>query len=266
MNLKILLPFLVMFLVFAFCLSAGCVDHPPTQKEILADVISSLNETLTITTDEARSAAESYAENPTAANGHQALATLYQRTTLTQDLLIADENGIVLTVYPNNIYEAIGKNLSSYPPKKEDFANQDVYISGFMQLENGMDAYLLSVPVEINGEYVGYISLSFDPYRLFGEEQQKVAEDGYNLWVMQTDGVQVYDSDVSESGVNLLTDSNFEVPHDTTALVSANPSGETSYVYTADTGTRNVVENTIWNTLTFGGQTWRVVLIKSTPI
>jgi hypothetical protein len=229
-------------------------------------VISSLNETLTTTTNEARSAAELYAENPTAANGHQALATLYQRTTLTHDLLIADEKGIVLTVYPNNIYGAIGKNLSSYPPKKEDFSDQDVYISEFMQLENGMDAYLLSVPIKINGEYAGYISLSFDPYRLFGEEQQKVAEDGYNLWVMQADGVQVYDPDVSEFGVNVLTDPNFEVTRDTAALVSANPSGETSYVYTADTGTGDVVKNTIWNTLTFGGQTWKVVLTKSTPV
>ncbi len=46
---------------------------------------------------------KSYAADPTPENGRQALATLYQRTTLTHYLLIADENGIVCAVYPNNI-------------------------------------------------------------------------------------------------------------------------------------------------------------------
>jgi len=265
MNRKIPLLFVVMFLLTAFCLSAGCVNDSPTHEEVLRNTISSLTDTLDTTTEEARLAADSFAANPTADNGRQALATLYQRTSLTHDLLIADERGIVLAVYPDNIHGVLGTDLSSYPPDKETFLNQDVYVSAFMQLENGMEAYLLSVPVEIGGEYAGYISLSFDPYRLFGAEQQKVSKDGYNLWVMEMDGVQVYDPDVSEAGVNLLTNPEYASVLEMTTLVASTPSGKTTYMYTADTGTGNVSKTAVWDTLTYDGRTWRVVLTKSGP-
>ena len=265
MNRKIPLMFAVAAFLIAFCLSAGCVDDTPTREEVLRDTIDSLTDRLNTTTQEAQLAADVFIENPTADNGRQVLATLYQRTSLTHDILIADDRGIVQAVYPDNIHGALGSNLSSYPPDKETFLHQDVYVSAFMQLENGMEAYLLSVPVEIGGEYAGYISLSFDPYRLFGAEQQKISEDGYNLWVMQTDGVQVYDPDVSEAGVNLLTNPDYASVLDMTTLVASTPSGETTYLYTADTGTGTVSKTAVWDTLTFGGRSWRVVLTESAP-
>ncbi len=263
MNMRVFVLLAMMSLIMLSCFSAGCVEQTPSQNDILADVISSLHETLTTTADEARSAAEFYATDPTPENGRQALATLYQRTTLTHDLLIADENRIVRAVYPNNIISTLGQNLSSYPPNKEIFAGTDVYVSDYMVLENGMEAYLLSVPIEISNEYAGYISLSFDPYRLFGPEEQKVFEKGYNLWVMQMNGVQVFDADVSEAGVNLLTDPDYAMIREMAELVAANSSGETKYVYTADIGTDVVEKTAVWDTLSFGEKDWRVVLTKS---
>jgi hypothetical protein len=266
MNMKILVLLAMTSLILLSCFSAGCVEQTASQTDVLADVISSLHETLTTTADEAAFASRYYAADPTPENGRQALATLYQRTTLTHDLLIADENGIVRAVYPNNIISALGQNLSSYPPNKEIFAGTDVYVSEYMVLENGMEAYLLSVPIKISDKYAGYISLSFDPYRLFGPEEQKVFEKGYNLWVMQMNGVQVFDADVSEAGVDLLTDPDYAMIREMAELVAANPSGETKYVYTADIGTDVVEKTAVWDTLSFGETDWRVVLTSSAPV
>lgn len=263
MSMKFLLSFAVVFLILLSCLSAGCVDQTPTQEDVLADVIASLHTELSTTTLKAELAADSYASYPTLKNAQQILATLYQRTTLVHDMLIADENGIVIAVCPNNVKSTLGQDLSSYPPNKETFSHQDAYVSEFMRIENGMEAHLLSVPVEISGEYAGYISMSFDPYRLFGAQQQKVQEMGYNIWVMQPDGIQVFDVDISEAGVNLRTDPAYSVVKDTADLVAANPSGETTYVFTADNGTENVQKTAVWDTLTYGGREWRVVLTKS---
>ena len=263
MNMRVFVLLALMSLIVLSCFSAGCVEQTPSQNDVLADVISSLNETLTTTVNEAQSAAESYAADPTPENGRQALATLYQRTALTHDLLMADENGIVSAVYPDNIVSLLGQNLSSYPPNEEIFAVTDVYVSEYLDLGNGMKAYLLSVPIEISNEYAGYISLSFDPYRLFGQEEQEVFEKGYNLWVMQMNGVQVFDADVSEAGVNLLTDPDYAMIQEMAQLVAANSSGETTYVYTADIGTDTVEKTAVWDTLTFGERDWRVVLTKS---
>ena len=266
MNMKILVLLAMTSLILLSCFSAGCVDQTASQTDVLADVISSLNKTLTDTRAEAESAAEFYAAGPTPENGRQALATLYQRTPLTHDLLIADENGIVRAVYPDNIQSALGEDLSRYPPNKEIFAGTDVYVSEYMVLENGLKAYLLSVPIRSPNGYAGYISLSFDPYRFFGAEEQKVLEKGYNLWVMQTDGIQVFDADVSEAGVDLLNDPAYQSVREMTHLVAANPSGETKYVYTADIGTDRVEKTAVWDTFTFGGREWRVVLTKSAEI
>ncbi|MEA5037290.1 hypothetical protein SDC9_25417 [bioreactor metagenome] len=266
MNMKVLLLFAAFSVVMLTCFSAGCVEQPASQADVLDAAISSLNGTLAATADEARSAAKVYAAAPTPENGSQALAILYQRTTLTHDLLIADEHSIVRAVYPNNIQSALGEDLSSYPPNKDIFTGTDVYVSEYMVLENGMEAYLLSVPIHISGEYAGYISLSFDPYRLFGAEEQKVLEQGYNLWVMQTDGIQVFDADVSEAGVNLLTDPAYASVREMAQLVAANPSGTTKYVYMADVGLDMVEKTAVWDTFTFGGREWRVVLTKSVPV
>jgi len=251
---------MILGLLFVSCFSAGCVDQRTAGTDVLSEVIASLNETLTLTSAEAGSAARSYAADSVPENGRQALATLYQRTTLTHDLLIADENGIVRAVYPDNIQSTLGKNLSSYPPNKEIFTGTDVYVSEYLVLENGMEAYLLSVPVLTPDGYAGYISLSFDPYRLFGPEEQKVFEKGYNLWVMQMDGIQVFDADVSEAGADLLNDPKYASIREMTQLVAANPSGTTKYVYTADIGTDTVEKTAVWDTLTFGERDWRVVL------
>ena len=263
--MKYLLFSVMISLVLFSCFSAGCVVTP-SQKDVLAEVISSLNETLTAAAAEAESAAVFYAADPTSANGRQALATLYQRTPLTHDLLIADENGIVRAVYPDNIKGTLGQNLSSYPPNKDIFDGTNVYVSKYMILENGLKAYLLSVPITVSGGYAGYISLSFDPYRFFGAEEQKVLEKGYTLWVMQTDGIQVFDADVSEAGVDLFTDQDYLSVRDTAELVAANPSGETTYVYTADNGDETVEKTAVWDTLSFGGREWRIVLTKSAGI
>ncbi len=141
-----------------------------------------------------------------------------------------------------------------------------MYVSDYMVLENGMEAYLLSVPIKISEKYAWYISLSFDPYRLFGTEEQKVLEKGYNLWVMQMNGVQVFDADVSEAGVNLLTDPDYAMIREMAQLVAENSSGETTYVYTADNGTDLVEKTAVWDTLTYGGRDWRVVLTSSASV
>ncbi len=263
--MKYLLFSVMISLVLFSCFSAGCVGTP-SQKDVLAEVISSLNETLSAATAEAESAAEFYAVDPTPKNGRQALATLYQRTPLTHDLLIADENGIVRAIYPDNIKGTLGQDLSSYPPNKDTFDRMNIYVSGYMILENGLKAYLLSVPIRGPNGYAGYISLSFDPYRLFGAEEQKVLEKGYNLWVMQTDGIQVFDEDVSEAGIDLLNDPAYQSVREMTQLVAANPSGETKYVYAADNGDETVEKTAVWDTFTFGGREWRIVLTKSAEI
>lgn len=60
MNMRVFVLLAMMSLIMLSCFSAGCVEQTPSQNDILADVISSLHETLTTTADEARSTAYLY--------------------------------------------------------------------------------------------------------------------------------------------------------------------------------------------------------------
>ncbi len=106
--------------------------------------------------------------------------------------------------------------------------------------------------------------MSFDSSRLFGDIEKYLFETyGYHLCVLQTNGLQVYDYDLRERGKNILTDPSYPKDVKTAAQKIINEtSGTTKYTY-QKTGSNDLVHKTvIWDTLEFGGQTWRVLILS----
>ncbi|MDO5844103.1 MAG: PDC sensor domain-containing protein [Methanocorpusculum sp.] len=257
--------FLILILVSVICFSAGCINTPPLYlaEETSIEVADSILVTLKATVSEAKTAADSAAlGNMDEYSAKQALAVLYQRAPLVHDLLIADENGIVVAAYPDNIHIQKGMDLSAYPPNKETFTETDIYLSEYMTAQNGQKVYLLSVPIKIDGKYAGYVSLSFDPYRLFGEKQQEISEKGLGLMVTQTDGILVYDRDIWESGKNSLTDPAYTDIQKTISNVCGNVSGHDFYSFYADETAEVVNKEIWWQTVSFGERDWRVAITQ----
>ncbi len=246
-------------------ISAGCVDTQETsQKKAVSEAVSLTNHSLSENAEYMIQAGEEIAGGKTDADtSKQVLADLYQRSPLAQTILYADENMIVVSVYPDIIRSSVGSDQSSYGTNEAYYSGKTVALTKYLHLDDGTNASVLSAPVYAEGKWKGYISMSFDSSRLFGDVEKYLFETyGYHLCVLQTNGLQVYDYDLRERGKNILTDPSYPDDVKTAAVeICLKTSGTTEYTY-QKTGSDEIVQKTVvWDTLEFGGQTWRVLIL-----
>ncbi|MFA7023893.1 MAG: hypothetical protein WC161_05495 [Methanocorpusculum sp.] len=246
-------------------ISAGCVDTQETsQKKAVSEAVSLTNHSLSENAEYMIRAAGEIASGKTDADSSkQVLADLYQKSTLAQTILYADENMIVVSVYPDIIRYSVGSDQSSYGTNEAYYSGKTVALTQYLHLDDGTNASVLSAPVYAEGKWKGYISMSFDSSRLFGDVEKYLFETyGYHLCVLQTDGIQVYDYDLGERGKNILTDPSYPEDVKAAALeVCLEKSGTTEYTYQKTGANESVHKTVVWDTLEFGGQIWRVLIL-----
>jgi len=137
------------------------------------------------------------------------------------------------------------------------------FSSGFMAVE-GFLSVDLAYPVYKDGELFGSVSVLIRPELLIRPllKKSKMPED-YELWIMQTDGMIIYDEDSDEIGRMLFTDpiyAKYESLLDLGKKIAAKPDGEGSYVYLAPDSNEKTVKEAIWTTIKLHDREWRVVL------
>jgi hypothetical protein len=252
-------------LVCTAVISASCIDIKDTSQEKAAsEAISLINLSLSESADWMIEAADEIAAGKSDADSSkQVLADLYQKSTLAQTILYANENMIVVSVYPNIILSSVGSDQSSYGTDEAYYSGKTIALTEYLHLDDGTNASVLSAPVYADGKWKGYISMSFDSSRLFGDIEKYLFETyGYHLCVLQTDGLQVYDYDLRERGKNILTDPSYPEDVKTAAVeICRETSGTTEYTYQKTGSDEPVHKTVIWDTLEFGGQTWRVLIL-----
>jgi hypothetical protein len=247
-------------------ISAGCVDSQDTsQEKAVSEAISMINLSLSQGADSMIEAADEISAGKTDPDSSkQVLANLYQRSTLAQTILYANESMIVVSVYPDIILSSVGSDQSSYGTNEAYYAGKKIALTEYLHLDDGTNASVLSAPVYADGEWKGYISMSFDSSRLFGDIEKYLFETyGYHLCVLQTDGLQVYDYDLRERGKNIIPDPSY--PEDVRAaaqIITRETSGTTEYTYQKTGSNESVHKTVVWDTLEFGGQTWRVLILS----
>ncbi|MEA5036637.1 hypothetical protein SDC9_36382 [bioreactor metagenome] len=261
-----LLLLIIGLIVFTAVISAGCVDTKDTsQEKAVSEALSLTNHSLSENAAYMIQAAGEIAAGKTGADtSKQVLADLYQRSPLAQTILYTDENMIVVSVYPDIILSSVGSDQSSYGTDEAYFSGKTIALTEYVHLDDGTNSSVLSAPVCADGKWKGYISMSFDSSKLFGGIERHIFETyGYHLCVLQTDGLQVYDYDLGERGKNILTDPSYPIDVKTAVEhIIAEPSGTTGYTY-HKTGSDELVQKTVvWDTLEFGGQTWRVLILS----
>ncbi len=188
-------------------ISAGCIDaKDASQENAVSEAISMINLSLSESADWIIEAADEIAAGKTDADSSkQVLADLYQKSTLAQTILYADENMIVVSVYPDIILSSVRSDQSAYGTDEAYYSGKTIALTEYLHLDDGTNVSVLSAPVYADGEWKGYISMSFDSSRLFGDVEKYLFETyGYHLCVLQTDGLQVYDYDLRERGKNTL--------------------------------------------------------------
>jgi len=87
--------------------------------------------------------------------------------------------------------------------------------------------------------------------------------DDYELWMMQSDGMIIYDQDKEELGKMLFSDpiyAGYESLLKLGKKIAAAPAGKGSYIFFAPEHKEKVIKNAVWQTVRLHNREWRVVL------
>lgn len=84
-----------------------------------------------------------------------------------------------------------------------------------------------------------------------------------NIWVMQTDGLILYDTDMAEIGVNLFSDKHFSGYPSLVELgkkIVQYETGTGEYKYISKGNKVEILKSTQWNSVSLGGRQLRIIL------
>ena len=252
----------VLFLIF----SAGCITTDASLEKAAKETVDEIAEELNEMSEEMREAGDAIlASGGDAKAAEDALFELYEDTDYSISILYADADEICIAVYPDIIKDSVGKDLSVYGTDEAYYAGRDIALTNYQLLESGFYSSVLSMPLYDDGKFAGYISDALDLTKMMDKVEVELRSDfGYSLWVVEPSGMQIYDSDAEEVGLNILTDTLYAKADVRAAAekICAEKSGTASYSL-VENG-RVSVKEAAWETLSYGGQEWRVVVTKIT--
>jgi len=178
--------------------------------------------------------------------------------------VIISRDGIVTTAVPRNYAGMAGKNLGWQPQVQEANTKRVPLVSGVFRMEEGFTGISQSYPVfSASGEYLGYTDITYAPDVFLGRYIEPVIlSTGYDVWVVQLDGTEIYDTSKEEIGKNILSDPVYSDPalQEIVSRIIKEPSGSGQYTFQDRNWNRNVTKTAAWDTAGIDGAAWRVVV------
>ena len=182
------------------------------------------------------------------------------------DVITINTNGTILAVEPDTLSAIVGTNIGNQPHIAALIThNTPVMGNVFMSVE-GVEAADIASPVfSPDGRVTGATSLLFRPADII-RAHVPLKTDGtpWHIWVMQTDGLVIYDPDPGEAGKNIFSDPSFQPYPELIRLarvISDKTTGSGSYSYHDSNGT-DVVKEVCWTTTGLHGTEWRIVITR----
>ncbi len=117
-----------------------------------------------------------------------------------------------------------------------------------------------------SGEYLGYTDITYPADVFLGRHIEPVIRStGYDVWVAQLDGTEIFDTTKEEIGKNIVTDPVYADPaiQEFVSKIIKEPSGTANYVFWDKEWNRNVTKTAVWETAGIDGATWRVVVTSA---
>ncbi len=257
MKRKLLPLFLIVALLLTGCAKTG--DSANVQANTLSKATASLQSEVdqiqTLLEELGTSVGSNSADDATA---YTTLNKALNSKSYFFDILICDADSNVTNIATKMDSPFIGLNLKSINRHPELFVDKPVFITK-PDLSTDDSPYIYaSVPLKNGGWVIAYI----DPYT-FGSELSKltIGQD-LDLGVMDTNGTNVYTSNMTEIGKNILTDPIYNNFVELQTLIKnkiiPNAQGEGTYTYNA-AGTNEPVKKEItWDTVNAFGSELRI--------
>lgn len=185
------------------------------------------------------------------------------------DCAIIDISGKLKVMEPEISRKYEGRDVSWQPQVNEVFRTKVPVMSRVFRSLDNINRIDFEYPIFNNkGEFIGAVSLLLRHDLLLGEVIAPLVEGkSYKIWVMQTDGVVIYDPDPDQINKNIFTDSMF-LPFgglkSFSKTVVAVPSGAGSYEFYKDGYMDKTIvkKYSMWDTVSLYGNQWRIVVME----
>lgn len=139
-----------------------------------------------------------------------------------------------------------------------------VFSSGFSSFEGFLAVELARPLYDDKKNFVGSISAFIRPELLIDPLLKKsVTPSDFELWIMQPDGLIIFDQDKEEIGRMLFSDplyADYVSLLDLGRKIASEPTGKGSYIFLAPGAKEKVIKNIVWQSVSLHGREWRIVL------
>jgi hypothetical protein len=176
-------------------------------------------------------------------------------------------DGIVKAISPETEGISVGDSLAYQDSVARMNENKTPLLTDLFELKQGGYAAAVYYPVFSGDSYPGFISITFAPETFFSRYANELKEEnGFEVMVLQTDGLILYDPDESEAGQQTFNNPAYE---DFSEIIGAAEkvvrdwSGSCEYNYYATGTYEKVFKKAFWSTVATGGNEWRIMVIKN---
>ena len=246
---------------YAFAVDAG--DIMPSLKTAKLAINSTLAE---IDTD-IKAAAEALSKTDLKTDAaRKILNDLRKYRPYVIDCSIIDTDGLKITVEPAEYKQYEGANKSDLPHVMSLLKNKKPVMSDVYHSAEGIHAVSIGYPIfSDKGEFLGVVRMLIK-YEDF--LKPLVENKPCKIWIMQKDGLIVYDADPEEIGKNVFSDPIFSPFDDLVSFsktVSSSRNGAGSYsFYIGGLKDKRLVEKiAVWDTAGLYGMEWRVIAMEA---
>jgi hypothetical protein len=186
------------------------------------------------------------------------------------DATAVSKDGVMLTVEPAEYRSAEGADISDQEQMRRLRTTQKPVMSGVFPTVEGVNATDLEHPVFApDGRFNGSASLLFNPTVLLTIAVEEALEGRTaEIFVMDTDGLILYDRDAAEIGKYTFSDPLYAGNAELLALAErmrTEPEGTGSYTFAAEGSPAPVRKEIVWGSAGLHGTGWRVVAANATP-
>ncbi len=185
------------------------------------------------------------------------------------DAAAVSKDGVMLTVEPARYASAEGADISTQEQVRRLRTTQQPVMSRVFATVEGVNATDLEHPVvAANGQFNGSASLLFNPTILLNMAvPEALSGKSAEVFVMDTDGLMLYDRDSAEVGRYAFSDPMYAGNSELLAVakrMAAETEGTGSYTFAAEGSATPVRKEVAWTSVGLHGTEWRVVAANAT--
>lgn len=262
--------FVAALLITVAVLGAGCTGEnpPPPEEAVLQEAVAGINGELAAVRASIGESARVLGEaGLTSAAGERAVRQAMLNHPYTESTLVVTKDGIVTMAVPDGYAGTVGSDISSHLETGRSVREQAPLVSEVFPLAEGYAGVAQSYPVfGEGGEYLGFVSIAYRPETLIDRVIPPLTDGTpYDIWMMQTDGVVIYDTTPEEIGKNLFSDPAYRLPalQEAFSRIAAERSGSLTYSFWDTNWEQTVTKEAVWGTAGVDGTEWRVVVTRN---